>query len=293
MGFRLNAPYKKRHIWLSIILTILGLGLAPIYCGYLRLGLWLEAAGLVFFSLFYLIFGLIPSFGTLLVATIIGFLAFIAVLIFNIRLTITSNRLQRFRVSHAGLWIVGALVVFFVLDYGVDSVIDAEVIENYFIASTAMEPTLYRGDFVMATKGANMEKIERGDVIIFKYPLDQHQNYTKRLIGAGGDTIRIENKRIFRNGQLVDEPYTKYIDSRVLPFRNTKDWGIGRRDNMPDTVVPPGEYFVLGDNRDNSADSRFFGFVDSNSVVGRAKFIFFSWDYENHRIRWERMGKKL
>lgn len=172
--------------------------------------------------------------------------------------------------------------------------IKASVVEAYKIPSSSMERTLLVGDFLLANKfiyGMRLpipftdirlpaiEDPEPGDIIIFKYPEDQRQNYIKRCIATEGQKIKIINKQVYVDGEPVPLPaHGQFIDNRILPFKNSGDhWGIGIRDNMPEIEVPSGYLFVMGDNRDNSADSRFWGFLDRRLVVGKAMIIHWSW----------------
>ena len=122
-----------------------------------------------------------------------------------------------------------------------------------------------------------------GDVVIFKYPKDQRVNYIKRCIAVGGQRIKIVNKQVYVDDKPVTlAPPGQYADSiHVFPYSpqylDRDGWGYGIRDNMPERVVPKGMLFMMGDNRDNSADSRFWGFLDRRLVLGKAMIIHWSW----------------
>ncbi len=285
--------YKKRHIWVTVILTILGPGLPLVYCGYLKAGLMVEVGAMLFIFMLLILQGLVPFPSTTILFFFGVILLYLSFLILNIRFTLVSNRLENPRIKYAWIWIIGVIIVAGAVDYSIDSIIKSSIVEAYKMPASSMEPTMLVGDFLMATKGIDPEELQYGDIIIFKYPLDQHQNYIKRLSGRGGDTIRIVDKQVYRNGQKLMEPYIKHIDTRIFPGDNHSRWGRNLRDNMPDIEVPQGKLFVLGDNRDNSADSRFWGYVDEDLVIGKARFIHFSWDSEKKRVRWDRMGLRL
>ena len=138
----------------------------------------------------------------------------------------------------------------------------------------------------------------RGDIIVFVFPEDPGKDFIKRVIAVPGDTVKIRDKVVFLNGEPLDETYVRYADG------STVDGFVRSRDNMPKVTVPPGKYFVMGDNRDRSYDSRFWGFVDEDAIIGKALFIYFSvdWDvdlrwYEVWRypeiVRWSRIGDEL
>lgn len=170
-------------------------------------------------------------------------------------------------------------------------IIKTSIVEAYKIPSGSMEDTLLVGDFLLANKFVYgmtlpipfvdiklpaLDNPKPGDIIIFKYPENLKVNYIKRCIAIGGQTIEIRNKNVYVDGKLVPLPPSgKYTDRRIIPYQKNA-YG-GERDNLPLTVVPEGYLFMMGDNRDNSADSRFWGFLDRRLVMGRALMIHWSW----------------
>ena len=120
---------------------------------------------------------------------------------------------------------------------------------------------------------------QHGDVIVFEYPMDPSKDFIKRVIGVPGDKVSMQDKVLYVNGVKMDEPYVQHIDASIDP----------RRDNFGPVEVPPGKYFVMGDNRDDSRDSRFWGFVGFNAIQGKAVVIYWSW--EDWQVKWGRMGK--
>jgi signal peptidase I len=158
--------------------------------------------------------------------------------------------------------------------------IRAFVVQAFKIPSGSMEPTLLVGDHILVNKfiygikapfiNKTMIPIgdpKRGDIIVFIYPLDRKKDFIKRVIGLPGDEIRIVNNRMSINGRLYDDPYGVY-----------KDTG-GENKNLGPFVVPEGSLFVMGDNRDHSYDSRYWGFVPLESVKGKAIIIYWSWPH--------------
>jgi signal peptidase I len=178
------------------------------------------------------------------------------------------------------------------------------IVQAFKIPSQSMEPTLLIGDhllvnkFIFGGRGAWYEKllpyraIRRGDIIVFKFPYQDHTHYVKRVIGTPGDHVKIVNQRVFVNGQALVEPYVVhepgagdlfgdnfptpsryYYQANVLP-----EWAA----QMPsyvkggELVVPANHYFVMGDNRDRSWDSRYWGFVDRDAIMGRPVVIYWS-----------------
>jgi len=166
-------------------------------------------------------------------------------------------------------------------------VIKTSVVEAYRIPSGSMEDTLLIGDFLLANKFLygmrlpipfvdirlpSIQEPKAGNVIIFKYPQNPKLNYIKRCVAVEGQVVEIKDKRVFVDGvEFEDPPYSKHTDKRVFPS------SYNLRDNMPPKRVPKGYLFVMGDNRDNSADSRFWGFLDRRLVRGKAMMIHWSW----------------
>ncbi len=173
------------------------------------------------------------------------------------------------------------------------------VIQAFKIPSGSMIQTLLIGDHILVNKfiygvknpinRATLipgRKPARGDVIVFIFPLDRSKDFIKRVIGVGGDTIKIVNKKVYVNGKLFHEPPgVQHTDPNIIPGN------IQPRDNMGPIKVPPGKLFVMGDNRDQSFDSRFWGFVPLKDVRGKAFIIYWSWDSESFLPRLDRIGK--
>jgi len=172
----------------------------------------------------------------------------------------------------------------------------AFVIQAFRIPSESMLDTLLVGDFLFVNKFEygpklpfthirfpGIRKPKTGDVIVFQYPQDPSKDYIKRCIATGGQTLEIRDKKVFLDGRALVEPYVVHIDPTV------RSAGYDYRDNYPRRTITPGELFMMGDNRDNSNDSRFWGTVAMDLVKGRAMFIYWSWDGERHWPRWSRL----
>ncbi len=179
-------------------------------------------------------------------------------------------------------------------------IIRAFVVQAFKIPSGSMKPTLLVGDHILVLKFIYGTKIpftdkrilvftepKRGDIIVFRYPQDPTRDFIKRVIGVGGDVIEERNKVVYINGKPLYEPYVQHTDNDIRPL--SKDV----RDNFGPVYVPEGKLFVMGDNRDQSYDSRYWGFVDMKDVKGKAFIIYWSWDREKHLPRFNRIGKLI
>lgn len=174
------------------------------------------------------------------------------------------------------------------------------VIQAYKIPSGSMKPTLQIGDHILVSKfnyGVKVPFIrstlipfgtpKRGDIVVFIYPEDRSKDFIKRLIGLPGDTIQIRDKKILLNGQPYTDNHGVYVDNLVIPG------SVQPRDNFGPVTVPEGSFFVMGDNRDESYDSRFWGMVSEKDILGKALVIYWSWNQEEHWVRFDRIGTIL
>jgi signal peptidase I len=200
---------------------------------------------------------------------------------------------HHFSVAGSLQWFVSVIVIAtFVMTF---------IVQAFVIPSESMENTLLIGDYLLVDKidYANggfwspllpYTKVKRGDIVVFHYPVHPQQHFVKRVIGVPGDRIHLRNKQVFVNGQPIVEPYTIFRSSQFNVYRDdfptTKyidgnvdsRWWIQMRKLIEDgnLIVPEGYYFVMGDNRDESLDSRYWGFVPRENIVGRPLLIYFS-----------------
>lgn len=194
---------------------------------------------------------------------------------------------------------VEALVVAGVLALIIRSV----VVQAFKIPSSSMEDTLLVGDHLLVnkfiyglevpfteTRVLTLRDPQRGDIIVFEFPEDRDKSYfkrrdfIKRIIGLPGDRVAIRQKKVFVNGESFRIPQEVYKDNSLIA---------GPRDNLSEFTVPPDQYFVMGDNRDRSYDSRFWGFVTRDEIKGLAFIKYWSWDREKFRPRFDRIGRPI
>jgi len=179
------------------------------------------------------------------------------------------------------------------------------IVQAFKIPSGSMKNTLLIGDHILVNKFVYGVKIpfwektvipikdpNRGDIVVFKFPEDPDKDFIKRVIGIAGDVVKIRNKRVFVNGKPLNHDHGIYADPHRFPM------SVQPRDNFGPVTVPENSLFVMGDNRDHSYDSRFWGFVDLRDVRGKAFIIYWSWNKDNSRsflnyVRWRRLGSTL
>ena len=188
-------------------------------------------------------------------------------------------------------------------------VIRGLVLQAFRIPTGSMEDTLQVGDFLFVNKMVYGSEIDigfsgnrlvyyrfptirdpkPGDVIVFRYPEDPSRDFIKRCVAVAGQTVEIRDKVLYVDGKAREEPYVVHKDPRIIP-RDSKD---GPRDNFGPYVVPQGHLFMMGDNRDNSADSRFWGPLPRDLVKGKAMFLYWSWDQDRKLPRFDRIFRPI
>ena len=173
------------------------------------------------------------------------------------------------------------------------------VVQAFKIPSGSMENNLLIGDhllvnkFVLGPTSSALERallpigtIKRGDVLVFKYPEEPERDFIKRIIGLPGDTIELRQKKVYINGQPLDEPYVHFLEPPGSG--STEITSLDVRERYGPVTVPADQYFAMGDNRDNSQDSRYWGFLPRDYIKGRALLIY--WSYESEREDYEETG---
>jgi len=194
------------------------------------------------------------------------------------------------------------------------------VVQAFKIPSGSMIPTLLEGDHILVNKftydgflglsglfGGEPKHPRRGDVVVFRYPVNPEQDFIKRVIAVGGETVEVRDKYVYVDGERVADTHAYFLYGRGAERRaGSFD---PRADNMPPVRVPEGAIFIMGDNRDSSLDSRFWGFAKESEVYGRAFLIYWSWDSRSclnrssdplerllglwKCVRWDRLGKPI
>jgi len=193
--------------------------------------------------------------------------------------------------EYAGIIIWALLIAFFIRTF---------FVQAFTIPSGSMKPTLQIGDFLLVNKMAYSVKIpfinktlltlgepKRGDMIVFEFPLDHSKDFIKRVIGVEGDIVQARDKKLLVNGKPIPNDTGVYVENNIIPA------SVSPRDHFGPIKVPKGSFFVMGDNRDQSMDSRFWGFVKNEEIKGRALILYWSWDSDAFHLRWQRLGTLL
>ncbi len=262
---------KKRKPILALVLSLVTPGLGQIYNGQLKKGV----SYLVAFLLAYIAcsFLLAKFYGLILYLLIlIGFFIFIA--IDTVR---DARRLKVIELKSYNKWYV-YLIIFFLSNVAaiplLGSAIRNNVAQAYEIPSSGMEPTLLVGDcLIVGRRIYKSHKPQRGDIIIFEFPKDPSKDFIKRVVGLEGEKVELINNKIYVNDKLLDDRWGHFTT------------GYHPADTFGPVIVPKDSLFVLGDNRNNSEDSRFWGFLDIKKVKGKALYLY--WAKDKSRIGME------
>ncbi len=281
---------KPRKPWLAGLLTLFTIGLGHLYSGEAKRGIVLYFLGQgTILAIFLPLIWLSPNILVFLLALLCG----LGFLIFCILDAIRVSRRHKltYELKKYNRWYVYVLVfavTSFIIEPAVEITIKRNIVQAYRIPSGAMKPTLEVGDYVLADKFVYKKtEPKRRDIVIFPFPEDPSKDFIKRVIAVGGEAIEIIDKQISIDGEVIVEPFVIHTDSNV--FRDKKR----PRDNFGPVKVPDDSLFVMGDNRDHSYDSRFWGFVKKVSVKGKAASIYWSWDKDSSGLRWNRIGSKV
>jgi signal peptidase I len=287
-----NTTYSRRKWWVAGLLTLIVTGLGHVYNGYFIRGLMLFCIDLLVIVL--MLAGLLVSFGLSKSAFIIVCIVLIIILLgyrtYVLIDSIIGARVQHLRYSPKkyNRWFVYAgfaVLVIIIIHPLIINVSRAAMIEAYIVPTESMAPTLYIGDCIFVDKTRYCKSLpNRGEVIVVS---SQERKFVKRTIGVPGDTVEITNTVLLINSTPIKEHYTIHTDISTMVK------SISPRDNYGPVIIAENQIFVLGDNRDNSIDSRFWGPVNINAIEGLVKKIYFSIDLVDMKVRWERIGASV
>ena len=278
---------KPRKWWIAGLLTLVEPGLGQVYNGQGLKGALILALPILIIPglILSLDTGNMLSFvGGFVLLTMVLYVASFADAVLTARRLSHNYRLKRYNRAAYYLGIVALVMVVSTILTGV---VKNNFVKAYRIPTASMEPTLLVGDHILVDRRASALDPLRWDLIVYQDPTKPTREFVKRVVARGGETVEIRDKELFIDGQAVQETYVLHKQAEVIPAGDIP------RDNFGPVTVPPGSYFVLGDNRDESLDSRFTGFVEKSRVKGTVRKIYWSWDARNNRVRWDRIGMEV
>lgn len=268
------------------MLSLLEPGLGQVYNGQARKGLAILALPLL----------IIPGMILCLNAeNIVPFLCAFVLLVLAYYIMVVSDAILTARRLRDGyqlerynkvLVYIGLILLVFVANTALSALVKNNYVKAYKIPAGSMVPTFLIGDHILVDRRPSAHNPERGALIIFEYPVDPEKDFIKRVVAVGGDIVEIRDKELWVNNKPVHEVYVIHKDTKTLSASTAK------RDNYGPVTVPPDSYFVMGDNRDESYDSRYWGFVEKTKIKGTVRSIYWSWDHENGVVRWSRIGTR-
>ncbi len=273
----MSKPIKRRW-WIAGLFSYLVPGLGQVYNGQATKGLFFNFlitlwGGVVFSFLFYMMKQPIRriNIAFLFVILLISIAAHLCIIVEAIKTSRKREMENGLKAYNKWTLYLAVIIISLAVDYSVSSAVKENIVKPFRIPTGSMEPTLLNGDFLLSNQlYYRTTNPARGEVVIMKYPKDERINYIKRIVGMPGDTLEIRDKVLMINRQPIDEPYVRSIDPLV------QQQSLGR-DNYGPVVVPSDEYFMMGDYRDNSLDSRDWGTVKRHQIIGKPMFIYWSW----------------
>jgi len=277
---------KPRVWWVAGLLSLVKAGLGQIYNGQLNKGIFIILIGYCYVPLFYFVVSHGLSILALFSMAAVAAIYYIYVVTDSI---VVSKRLGAgyTRKKYNTIYVyIGILIFFGVVNHFLSDYIRNNIIEAFKIPAVSMEPTVLLGDHLLVDRSPKARFPKRGDIIVFEYPKDPEKNYLKRVVAVAGDRVEMRDATLYVNDNAVSEPYLKQPD--IDNSAKLSSWS-----NYSEVVVPDNAYFALGDNRDKSHDSRYFGFIEQAKIKGIAQSIYWSWDETNNSVRWDRIGMAI
>ena len=276
---------KARRPLIAALLTLVTRGFGHLYAGEPKKGLVLFSVELLFVTVFAVSsLSILPNVSALAAAVLAGS-AFLLYCIYDaVSISRKKRNYELAKYNSASVY-AGCFVIFSLLiPLLVSAAIKTYIVQAYKVPGGSMVPSLLIGDYFLVNKHIyRTSEPKRGEIIVFPFPEDTERDFVKRLIAIGGDTVEIRNKKLYVNDREQIEPYKIHTDRRMR----------AKRDNVGPITVPHGQLFFLGDNRDYSYDSRFWGFVPRDAIKGRAISLYWSWDAETGSVRWVRIGRAV
>jgi len=276
---KMTMRIKKRKPIIAALLSSTVPGLGQAYNGQIIKG------GIFFLATFLLLFFLsltglqFQFYGMIaLILLVLFFWMFITGEAFFAAVKIKETTLKQYNKWY--IYLLLALLAFGIdiitTDFFVNKVLS---IQSYKFVTKSMQPTLLKGDYIMVNlKYFKTKDLQRGDLVIFKYPKEPSKDFLKRVIAMEGDKLEIKNKQVYINDKPITEDYKIHLDSMVISKKDDSPYYDSMRDNFGPEHVPSDHCFVLGDNRDRSLDSRYWGYLPLHNIKGKAAYVYWSKD---------------
>ena len=291
------SPTTRRRPWLAALLSLLLTGLGHVYTGRPKRAarLWLATFLLAVVALFLVV--VLPSTPALVVFVVLLIGPPVAVAVDAWRLARASDSAYPLQWYNRWYWYAAAIgLASLVVQPRLRTFLKGHIAEAYRLPSGSMAPAYETGDFLLVSPLRSAPR--RGEVVIYRTASGP---FFKRVVAGPGDTVAMRDGTLLLNGHVVEESYEVHDSTDPAPddFKWQRDFlapGVSRTSYVASLhtwgplVVPPANYFVLGDNRNNSLDSRYMGFVPRDSITARPFLTYFSWDSTTHSVRWRRLG---
>jgi len=278
---------KPRKWWVAGLLSLFWPGVGQVYNGQARKGIIYFLLQLLLMPLFLL------SLDSSYVIIYVGLLVTYAIILYfivvgdSIYFSIKLGSDYQLKKYNKIIIYIGLIVFVMAFSSSEKYFVRHNYVQAYKVPAASMEPTLLIGDHILVDRSMSGRNPKRGDIIVFEFPEDKRKAFVKRVVAVGGDVVAGKDKELYVNNKLVKDSYAVHNEPYVIPA------SMNSRDNFGPVTVPAGSYFVMGDNRDRSYDSRFWGCVAQSKIEGTVKNIYLSLDYKNNSVRWDRIGTKV
>lgn len=279
----------RRKPWIAGLLSLLEPGLGQIYNGQIRKGLLFLALPLLAIPA-DILFVTSDSLVFLLVVFALVQLTYYIIVTADAIVTANRPRVEKYKLKKYNhpLVYLSIFVAVSIVDLTISSYMQSNYVQFMGIDNPGNEPTLLVGDHILVDRRSSARNPKRGELIVLEYPQDSDDELVKRMVAMGGDLVEIQDKTLLINNHPVEEHYVSYGESIIVDDEKQALF-----DNFEAMTIPENSYFVLGDNRSNSYDSRSFGILGKEAIKGTVKAIYWSWDNVDTVVRRERIGLKI
>lgn len=278
---------KPRKWWLAGLLSLIEPGLGQIYNGQARKGILFILAQLLLIPLLMLSLNsgyVLMYLSIMMILTVAYYVVVVGDAIRHAKIQASDYQLKKYNKT---IIYLGVIIVLMGFGTSARLFIKNHYVEAFKIPAGSMEPTILIGDHILVDRQSSARSPQRGDLVIFEYPKDPSKDFIKRVVAVGGDTVAIRDKQLYVNNKPVKEAYIVHNELETIPA------DLNPRDNFGPLTVPADSYFMMGDNRDRSYDSRFWGCVEKSRIKGTVRNIYWSWDRNRNAVRWNRIGTKF